>query len=209
MASCTIVLLAGPSGSGKSRLARLTAVPQVRLDDFYRNGDDPDLPRVHGMVDWDDVDSWDMAAAVAALSRLVASGRAVTPHYVISENRTRGSQEICTAGSPAVLAEGIFATDLLAPCRAAGLAVLPIWLDRPRDLNFARRLGRDLRQHRKQPSILLRRGLALRQDERELRGRAVARGFQPMRMALARREIASLAPDTQIWAAPSLSNTRI
>ena len=43
-----VVLLSGPSGAGKSRLAaRLRAErgwPIVRLDDFYRDEDDPAMP---------------------------------------------------------------------------------------------------------------------------------------------------------------------
>ena len=43
-----VVILAGPSGSGRSRLAaclhRAHGWPVVRLDDFYRDGADPSLP---------------------------------------------------------------------------------------------------------------------------------------------------------------------
>ena len=34
-----------PRASGKSRLAAATGLPVLRLDDFYRSGDDPALPR--------------------------------------------------------------------------------------------------------------------------------------------------------------------
>ena len=60
-----VVILAGPSGSGKTRLAgRLHAEhgwPVVRLDDFYRDEDDPAMPRQEAlaMIDWDHPDSWD------------------------------------------------------------------------------------------------------------------------------------------------------
>jgi len=190
--SCTVVLLAGPSGSGKSRLARLAGIPQLRLDDFYRDGTDPDLPQVLGIVDWDDVASWDMAAAVRALDRLVSCGRAVTPAYTISLNRAEGTRVVETGGAPAILAEGIFATDMLRPCREAGITVLPIWLDRSRNVNFIRRLDRDLRQHRKRPAVLVKRGLALREAETRLRNLAIAEGFQPMTMGQARRALMTL-----------------
>ena len=39
-----VVLLGGPSGSGKSSLAARTGLPVLHLDDFYRAGDDPSLP---------------------------------------------------------------------------------------------------------------------------------------------------------------------
>lgn len=190
--ACTVVLLAGPSGSGKSRLTRQLGIPQLRLDDFYRDGDDPDLPVIRSTVDWDDIASWNLDAAVEALCSLVEYGSARTPRYRLSASRAEGTRVVETGGAPVILAEGIFALDLLEPCRRAGLAVLPIWIDRSRDLNFIRRLGRDLRQHRKAPAVLVRRGLALRGAETGLRNRAVALGFRPCGMRSARAEIGEL-----------------
>ncbi|WP_130865969.1 uridine kinase family protein [Acidipropionibacterium timonense] len=183
----TIILLAGPSGSGKSRLVRTTSLPQLRLDDFYRDGSEPGLPRQHGRIDWDDVRTWNLGAAVEALHTLATTGRAVTPRYDLSRSRADGTHVVDLGQARALVAEGIFATDLLAPCRDAGLDVVPIWLDRPREVNFARRLVRDLRQHRKAPSVLVRRGLELRAREPSLRSRAVALGFRPMSMGTATR----------------------
>ncbi|CAM5227050.1 Uridine kinase OS=Streptomyces tendae OX=1932 GN=GUR47_16240 PE=4 SV=1 [Streptomyces tendae] len=40
------MLLCGPSGSGKSRLAAHSGLPVLRLDDFYKEGTDPTLPTV-------------------------------------------------------------------------------------------------------------------------------------------------------------------
>src|SRR6476659_4078292 len=58
-----VIVLAGPSGAGKSRLAARVGLPGLRLDDFYKSGGDPTLPRITeganaGMVDWDDPESW-------------------------------------------------------------------------------------------------------------------------------------------------------
>ncbi len=54
-----VVILAGPSGSGKSHLAARLGWTVLRLDDFYRDADEPDMPRSSlGIVDWDDVESW-------------------------------------------------------------------------------------------------------------------------------------------------------
>ena len=60
-AQAQVILLTGPSGAGKSRLAhRLQTAygwPIVRLDDFYRDGDEPELPQValggEPITDWD------------------------------------------------------------------------------------------------------------------------------------------------------------
>ena len=42
-----VVLIGGASGSGKSRIAEQSGLPVLRLDDFYREGDDP-ARAVHG-----------------------------------------------------------------------------------------------------------------------------------------------------------------
>jgi len=116
------------------------------------------------------------------------SSLATTSHGL----RADGNHVVEVGDAPAVIAEGIFAPDLLEPCLQAGLNVLPIWLDRPRWLNFARRLVRDLRQHRKSPPVLVRRGLALRRAEPALRSRAIVMGFQPMSMRRASATVAAL-----------------
>lgn len=183
----TVVLLAGPSGSGKTRLARLSGATVFRLDDFYADADDS-LPHVHGYIDWDDVATWHMDDAIAALRTLVGTGTVEVPTYDISQSRTIGTHAVTHDASRPLIAEGIFSVDLVEPARAAGLDVLPIWLDRPRAVTFSLRLRRDLAQHRKSVPVLLRRGIALSHAEPALRRRALQAGFQPlsMRRALAR-----------------------
>lgn len=183
MPSRHVVLLAGPSGSGKSRLTRVTDAAQLRLDDFYHAHDHPGLPRRDdGLIDWDDAATWDAEAALRALQQLLATGSAIVPDYSISESRPVGTRTVDLGERCVVIAEGIFAVDLLRHCQMAGLLVTPIWLDRPRPLNFSRRLRRDLKQHRKPPLVLLRRGARLFHDEPDLRRRALAAGFRPLPM---------------------------
>lgn len=185
-----LVLIAGASGSGKSRLAHLAGCPSLRLDDFYFDADHPDLPRSPiGIVDWDDPRCWDADAAVAALTELLASGRVLAPSYSISESRRVGSHEVRLDAAHCLTAEGIFAIEFLATCRAAGLAAEAIYLDRPGFVVFWLRLRRDLAKKRKPPRILLRRGLALWRAQPALRRKAIAAGFVPLSM---RSAVASL-----------------
>ena len=184
-----MVLLAGPSGSGKSHLARLTGLPVLRLDDFYRDGDDPGLPHTLGIVDWDDIGSWNLEAACDAAIQVLRRGRADTPDYSIAHNRAVGRKLLDLDGGAVFLAEGIFAVDTALELATRGVRPHLIWLDRPPMVNFTRRLRRDLAQQRKPPVVLVRRGIALWQHESALRARALAAGFEPMSLPQARLRI--------------------
>jgi uridine kinase len=180
-----VIVLAGPSGSGKSRLAERLALPVLRLDDFYRDGSDPALPRITsganaGLVDWDDPSSWLCSEAVEALSTLCRTGTVETPVYSISANGRTGMQTVSLGGSPLVVAEGIFAQHVVAPLRDAGLLAAAYCLRQHPAVTFWRRLTRDLREHRKPPLVLVRRGLALARAQRRIIADAVSLGCRPV-----------------------------
>jgi uridine kinase len=183
--SARVIVLAGPSGSGKSHLAERLGLPVLRLDDFYRDGSDPALPRITsganaGLVDWDDPDSWLCDEAVAAVVALCRTGRVETPVYEIAKDGRTGSQELSLDGSPLVVAEGIFAHHVVGPLRDAGVLAAAYCLRQHPMVTFWRRLSRDLREHRKPPLVLLRRGLALMRDQRRIVAAAVSAGCTPV-----------------------------
>lgn len=184
-----VVLLTGPSGSGKSKLTDRLGLSTVELDDFYREGDEPDLPQRFGIVDWDSPGSWDGAAALEALTVLCETGRATVPEYSIRTSRRTGSRTVDVGDAPLVIAEGIFAAELIEPLRAAGLLADAICIDRPRLLNFALRLARDLRQARKPIPVLIRRGLGLARDEGRRMRAWIGAGMRPLPVRHAHRSI--------------------
>jgi uridine kinase len=189
-----VIVLAGSSGSGKSRLAERSGYPVVRLDDFYRDGDDPDLPRLAiGVVDWDDPRSWHAQDAAAALERLCQTGRAEVPIYDIAADRRSGSRVVELGGANLVVAEGIFAPEIVAECRERGLLAAAICLRRPRALTFVLRLARDLRERRKPPWVLVRRGLLLFRREPDIVAAAIRLGCQPMGLRRAEAYVRALA----------------
>ncbi len=195
-----IVVLAGPSGSGKShlarRLSRELALPVLRLDDFYLDGDDPGLPRAHGIVDWDDVASWDADAAVRAAVQLCRDGSTRVPTYDIPTSRVTGTTTVALDGAHLVLAEGIFAADVVPRLRAEGVLADALCLTHSPPVTFVRRLARDLRESRKPPLTLLRRGWALMRAERDIVARQVTLGARVCRGNQARRLVSALARQT-------------
>ncbi|MGW7268379.1 uridine kinase family protein [Streptomyces sp. NPDC054842] len=173
-----VVLLSGPSGSGKSLLAARSGLPVLRLDDFYKEASDPTLPQVEGSsdIDWDHPLSWDADTAVAAIAELCRTGRTTVPVYDISLSARTGTETLHIDGSPLFIAEGIFAAEIVGRCRELGVLADALCLTRGPVTTFRRRFLRDLREGRKSVPFLLRRGWRLMRDERSIVARQTALG---------------------------------
>lgn len=194
-----VIVLAGPSGSGKSHLADRLGLPVLRLDDFYRSGGDPALPLITeganaGLVDWDHPDAWLREDALEAVEALCDGGRAEVPVYEISRNGRSGSRTLSLGEHHLFLAEGIFAQEIVPHCHAAGLLAAAYCVRQHPMVTFWRRLTRDLREHRKPPLVLVRRGWSLMRAQREVVRHAVALGCQPVRPDEAYAEIRDREP---------------
>ncbi|GAA5058730.1 uridine kinase [Streptomyces similanensis] len=172
------MLLCGPSGSGKSLVAARSGLPVLRLDDFYKEGDDPTLPLVAGSsdIDWDHPASWDADVAVAAISSLCATGSTGVPVYDIARSARTGEDTLRIGRTPLFIAEGIFAAEIVGRCRELGLLADALCLARGPVTTFRRRFLRDLREGRKSVPFLVRRGWRLMRAERSIVARQVALG---------------------------------
>lgn len=172
------MLLCGPSGSGKSLVAALSGLPVLRLDDFYKEADDPTLPLVDGSsdVDWDHPQSWDADIAVEAIAELCATGRTTVPVYDISLSARTGEETLHIDRTPVFIAEGVFAAELVERCRERGILADALCLNRGPFTTFRRRFVRDLKEGRKSVPFLLRRGWRLMRAERSIVARQTALG---------------------------------
>ena len=157
---------------------RSVGLPMVYLDDFYKAGTDPTLPRHPELdiVDWDHPDSWDRQAALDALERLCREGRAEVPVYDISANgpvgtarRRRGLAGLRRRGDLRPGA-GRRAEGARTPARRDRRAARPVEEPRP-----PRRP--DLKDRRKPPGTILRRGMHLYRVEQDVVDRATSRGL--------------------------------
>ncbi|USQ83155.1 uridine kinase [Streptomyces phaeoluteigriseus] len=173
-----VVLLCGPSGSGKSLLAARSGLPVLRLDDFYKEGDDPTLPLVAGSsdIDWDAPGSWDADTAVAAIVDLCRTGRTQVPVYDLSLSARTGEEGVEIGRTPLFIAEGIFAAEIVNRCRELGVLADALCLSRGPVRTFRRRFLRDLKEGRKSVPFLVRRGWRLMRAERSIVARQTALG---------------------------------
>ncbi|MET8942103.1 uridine kinase [Streptomyces sp. NPDC004542] len=173
-----VVLLCGPSGSGKSLVAARSGLPVLRLDDFYKEGDDPTLPLVDGSsdIDWDHPLSWDADVAVEAIARLCATGSTSVPVYDIALSARTGEETLHIGRTPLFIAEGIFAAEIVGRCRELGMLADALCLTRGPVTTFRRRFLRDLKEGRKSVPFLLRRGWRLMRAERSIVARQVSLG---------------------------------
>jgi uridine kinase len=187
-----VVLIGGASGSGKSRIAERSGLPVLRLDDFYREHDDPALPRLaSGEVDWDHPGSWHLDRAVDALEELARTGRTTVPIYDISSSASVGTREVTLDGASLFVAEGLFVAQVIPEAKRRGILADALCVQRSRWLTMALRFVRDLREHRKSPAFLVKRGLMLARREPEIVRALADAGCRPVRVREARRMLAS------------------
>jgi uridine kinase len=200
-----VVLLCGPSGSGKSLVAARSGLPVLRLDDFYKEGTDPTLPLVSGSgdIDWDHPDSWDTDTAVAAIAELCRTGRTNIPVYDLSLSARTGEETVDVGRTPVFIAEGIFAAEIVGRCRELGLLADALCLNRGAVRTFRRRFLRDLREGRKSVPFLVRRGWRLMREERSIIARQTALGAHACDRDEALGRLAAVAVGRRPAAAPT------
>jgi uridine kinase len=116
------------------------------------------------------------------------------PVYDIAHDGRCGEQELDLGDQSLFIAEGIFAQEIVPGCAHEGLLAAAYCVTQHPLVTFWRRLTRDLREHRKPPLVLVRRGYALLRAQREVVRHAVALGCERVAPERAYAEIRALEP---------------
>ena len=103
------------------------------------------------------------------------------PIYDIAKDGRTGSHALDLGEHGSVRGRGdLRPGDRAARCHEAGLLAAAYCVRQHPMVTFWRRLTRDLREHRKPPLVLVRRGLALLRDQRNVVAHAVELGCEPV-----------------------------
>ena len=114
-----VILLAGPSGSGKTTTANLLSdaligageeCMVVSLDDFYRNCDDPQYPRLEsGERDFETVEALDLPFLTKTLADIALSRPFLLPKYDFKSAKRTEVRKIPAMPHGCVIIEGLHA----------------------------------------------------------------------------------------------------
>ncbi len=160
----TLLMLAGPSSSGKTTTARLLkeklcetgrSATVVSLDDFYLIQDEPHTFE-DGTVDFERVDALDVPLISKCLHELVDKGESEIPHFCFKRKERTGFEKVSVSDNEVIIVEGLHAlnpviTDPLSDERmhlyyvsvSSRITDGDKVLFSKRDLRFIRRLIRD------------------------------------------------------------------
>ncbi|MGZ0655060.1 uridine kinase [Coraliomargarita sp. W4R53] len=153
-----LILVAGPSSSGKSTLAQalcqMLGPQQTRLlslDHYYH-----DLrhlsPEARALRNFDEPNAWESARMITEMQDLVMGQSIDMPQYDFSTHlRVDKTQTIVPC--PYIIAEGLFA---LCYPKLNAIAALKIFVDLSDDIALERRIERDIRERGRTPECVTR-----------------------------------------------------
>lgn len=159
-----LVMLAGPSSSGKTTTAKLLAEKAsekgrkacvISLDDFYLIQDEPHTFE-DGTVDFERVEALDLPLIYSSLHRLMENGESEIPRFCFQKKVRTGFEKLKIASDEVVIVEGLHALNpaITGPLKNENLKKYYVSVSSrvtdgekviftKRDLRFIRRMIRD------------------------------------------------------------------
>ena len=112
-----LVMLAGPSSSGKTTTAKLISEKLsslgrstlvVSLDDFYLA---QDIPRTFedGTVDYETVEALDIKLITSCLRELITKGESMMPRFCFKSKKRSGTEKVTVEADAVIIVEGLHA----------------------------------------------------------------------------------------------------
>ena len=161
-----LILLAGPSGSGKTTTANLladklrsmqTEAVVISLDNFYRDQDDPNYPRLDdGQLDYECPESLNLDKMQAVFEKILSGETFVIPNYDFKQGRCTEEKVHKPISQGCVIIEGLHALNPLISNHLPSEKILKIFISvstnimdgdtqilSGRKIRFVRRLVRD------------------------------------------------------------------
>ena len=160
----SLVMLAGPSSSGKTTTARLLKEKLIKqgreasvisLDDFYLVSDEP-FTFEDGTVDYERVDALDVPLIASCLSELMTEGESNIPRFCFKTKKRSGFEKTKVSENEILIIEGLHALNpvITEPLEAYSMTKLYVSVSSritdgekvlftKRDLRFIRRMIRD------------------------------------------------------------------
>lgn len=148
-----LIAIAGPSCSGKTTLAKQLSEKlitgkidhaNITADDYFKDIDDPSLPRMNGFPLFDHPDAYDIDLLHKNVFDLMIFSKPVRePIYDLSKNK-RMSETREIAPHRVIIVEGLFAIHAMAEIRKHIPALVTVYVDANYSTRLARRMKRDL-----------------------------------------------------------------
>ncbi len=147
-----LVVVAGPTCSGKSTLARILyrefaqiglASSILQLDKYFLDHDDPNLPiDGEGHCLFDVPGSFHRREFISHVIELMSGHNIVSPEYSKKENRrlTRPDSGLLVVANQIIIAEGLFTLEFLRRLNPT----IAVYVDVPVELSLDRRIARDM-----------------------------------------------------------------
>lgn len=159
-----LVMLAGPSSSGKTTTAKLIkqklniagrSACVISLDDFYLVQDEPHTFE-DGTVDFERVEALDIPLISSCLHELINDGESSLPKFCFHKKKRDGFKRLCIASDEVIIVEGLHAINPVITQLLSDEKMLKLYVSvssritdgdkvifSKRDLRFIRRMIRD------------------------------------------------------------------